>query len=160
MNVFIDTGIVWSTWATRRERRHRRARRAWAWCETLIFGSALLYLLLFSQTSGWFFWFWSQGSPGPAGLRGQKGDQVCLSLFFFFWSAILKFCLSLDSRFFTLSPKGAQGPPGPPGKLVGVITLSAVHHCTIIVQWQGKKKNSKLKFSRLGRYIPAQHLTW
>lgn len=55
LNVFFDTGAVWSTWASRRERSYRRPRRAWARRKTLIFITVLLYLRLFSLTAGWFF---------------------------------------------------------------------------------------------------------
>lgn len=38
-----------------------------------------------------------------------------------------------DFTFLTLSLKGSQGPPGPPGKVVGVKTLFSVHHTIYII---------------------------
>lgn len=88
------------------------------------------------------------GQPRTSWTERTKRRPGLFKLFFFL-KCYFKILFVTGFTFFTLSPKGAQGPPGPPGKLVGVITLSAVHHCTIIVQWQGKKKKFETKIFQI-----------
>lgn len=86
--VLNPSGSARSTRTTRRERRLRRTRRGGKKCEARINDSSDIVILSLIFHDIWvkfkrrtsaahhLYWSPSQGGPGPAGARGEKGEMV------------------------------------------------------------------------------------